>query len=89
MEAAERHSRPGRSGAKCFTWEEVDAYMLQTYLIRSAVEDCWNSYTNSQRRFDAFHNEWDLAIAFDPGAVAVDDNDDDDDDDGDYGDNMF
>jgi hypothetical protein len=78
---AQRHRIPGRGGARCFTWEEVDGFMMRTYLVRSAVENCWGSYTNSQRRYDGFYNEWDLATEFDPGVVALDDDDDDDDDD--------
>jgi hypothetical protein len=72
--AARDHHCPGRGAStRCFTWEEIDGFMMRTYLVRSAVEDCWDSYTNSQRRFDSFYNEWDLAIEFDPDASVDDD----------------
>jgi hypothetical protein len=74
--AAENHHIPGRGGARCFVWEEIDGFMMRTYLVRSAVEDRWGCFANSQRRYDSFYNEWDLAAEFDPDARADDDDDD-------------
>jgi hypothetical protein len=79
--AAEQHRCPGRAGPRCFTWEDVDGCLMRTHLVRAAVEDDWVNYTNSQRKYDSFYNEWDLATAFDPGASVDDDDDDDDPDD--------
>lgn len=80
--AAQDQHRPGRgASARCFTWEEVDGFMMRTYLVRGAIEDNWSTYGPSQRRYDSFYNEWDLATSFDPEASAEDDEDEDDDDD--------
>jgi hypothetical protein len=69
------------SNVKVFTWEDVDGFLMRTHVIKAAVEDCWSDYTVTQRRYNGFDNEWDLATQFDPGAVADDDSDYDDDDD--------
>jgi hypothetical protein len=79
--AAAGHCIPGRGGARCFTWEEIDGFMMRTYLIRSTIEDSWGGFARSQRRYDSFYNEWDLSEYFDPSAIADDDEDEDDDDD--------
>jgi hypothetical protein len=47
------------------------------------VEDSWGGFSRSQRRYDSFHNEWDLSEHFDLSAVADNDRDGDDDDDDD------
>ena len=78
--AARNQHLPGRGArVKCFIWEEVDGFMIRTYLVRAAIDDTWASYAPSQRRYDSFYNEWDLAIEFNPGANAEDDEDDEDD----------
>src|SRR6202040_3788085 len=74
--AAEQHRCPGRAGPRGFTWEDVDGRLMRTHLVRAAEEDDWCNYTNSQRRYDSFFNEWDLATSFDPGASVEDDDDD-------------
>ena len=77
---------PGlRSSARVFMWEEVDGFFMRTHVIKAAVEDHWGDYTPSQRRYNSFFNEWDLAIQFDPGVVADGDNDDGSDHDDFYG----
>jgi hypothetical protein len=80
-ERAARDQRcPGRGASvRCFTWDEVDGFMMRTYLVRGAIEDNWGSYAPSQRRYDSFYNEWDLAIIFDPEASVEDDEDEEDD----------
>lgn len=37
-------------------------------MVHGQVEDVWGDYQDSQRRYDGFHNEWDLNWEFDPNA---------------------
>ena len=68
---------PGRGACvQCFTWDEVDRFMMQTYLVHGAIKDNWGSYAPSQRRYDSLYNKWDLAIVFDPEASVEDDDED-------------
>ncbi|KAJ7571847.1 hypothetical protein C8J56DRAFT_755534, partial [Mycena floridula] len=80
---------PGKSGARVFRWETVwdDGYRLRTHVPRWQVPDLWQEYTDSQKRFNSFDNEWDVCSDFAPddemeNVGEEDDDDDDDDDDG-------
>lgn len=77
-QTAQGYQMPGRSGPHVFIWEEVDGHWMRQRLFRAAVEDHWGSYTDSQRRFNSFDNEWDLAIQFDPDAEPSDEDEEDD-----------
>jgi hypothetical protein len=51
-------------------------------MSKREVDDDWSRYTNTQRQYDSFHNEWDICTEFDPDAYApeVDEDEDDHDD---------
>lgn len=54
---------PGRKGARVYEWEESLAYpgvYRRVSVPRSAVQDKWEMYTDAQKKYDAFFNEWDL-----------------------------
>ncbi|KAL0948818.1 hypothetical protein HGRIS_008943 [Hohenbuehelia grisea] len=82
MREAERHMVPGRKGATVFVWElDADGGELRSHVPRGNVENVWNMFSNSQRLYNAFRNEWDLCVDFDPGATAGCEDDDCSDDD--------
>ncbi|KAJ7300675.1 hypothetical protein DFH08DRAFT_725106 [Mycena albidolilacea] len=77
-ENAARGQVPGRGGARVFEWVKSSGHFIRTAGGRPRYEELWEEYGPSQRRYDSFHNEWDLCEAFGP----VDDQDSDDGDEG-------
>jgi hypothetical protein len=51
-----------------------------TNVYRTAVEQIWAAYSNKQRVFNSYYNEWDVCSEFDPGATCPDGSDVDYDD---------
>ncbi|KAJ7085985.1 hypothetical protein C8R43DRAFT_965154 [Mycena crocata] len=94
-EAREVHAAkgavPGTKGARVFVWEEVDGHLIRRAAGRSHYDDYWDEFAPEQRRFDSFHNEWDLCAEFAPDAEPPADWEDDDDDenDGNVPENLF
>ncbi|KAJ7084495.1 hypothetical protein C8R43DRAFT_909353 [Mycena crocata] len=86
-EAREVHAAkgavPGTKGARVFVWEEVDGHLIRRAAGRSHYDDYWDEFAPEQRRFDSFHNEWDLCAEFAPDAEPTADWEDDDNDDND------
>jgi hypothetical protein len=83
-EAAQaRHRCPGRSSKAphVFHWEEdiETGIRMRTQVSRAAVDQFWACYSNKQRVFDWYHNEWDVCTEFDPDAKYPDGDDVDDD----------
>ncbi|KAK0185576.1 hypothetical protein F5146DRAFT_897295, partial [Armillaria mellea] len=70
----ELHARqfkvPGSKGANVFAWtlDLEKGYLIRKYVVHGQVEDVWRDYGDSQRRYDGFHNKWDLNWEFDPNA---------------------
>jgi hypothetical protein len=83
-QAQASHPVPGKgSGApSVFHWEEdpETGVRMRTRVSRGAVGQFWSSYSNKQRVYDWFHNEWDVCSEFDPETKYPDGEDDDDDD---------
>ncbi|KAF8184603.1 hypothetical protein K438DRAFT_1598341, partial [Mycena galopus ATCC 62051] len=82
---AARGKVPGLKGARVYVWEKSSGHFIRTAGGRTRYEDLWEEYGPSQRKYDSFHNEWDLCEAFDmsfasPAFVLEVNNDDDDDD---------
>ncbi|KAJ7818845.1 hypothetical protein B0H14DRAFT_2601028 [Mycena olivaceomarginata] len=77
-ENAARGQVPGRGGARVFEWVKSSGHFIRTAGGRPRYEELWEEYGPSQRRYDSFHNEWDLCEAFGP----VDDQDSDGGDEG-------
>lgn len=74
----ERHSRsfeaPGKKGATVFYWEEYDSgFRFRRQVPRADVEELWETYASSQKRYDDFWDEWDICSEFDPDAIRDDD----------------
>ncbi|KAF8143414.1 hypothetical protein K438DRAFT_1633654 [Mycena galopus ATCC 62051] len=57
---------PGRKGARVYVWEKSSGHFIRTAGGRTRYEDLWEEYGPSQRKYDSFHNEWDLCEAFGP-----------------------
>ncbi|KAJ3475429.1 hypothetical protein NLI96_g11843 [Meripilus lineatus] len=54
---------PGKKGARVYEWEESLAnpgVYRRVSVPRTAVQDKWEQYTDAQKRYDAYFNEWDL-----------------------------
>ena len=51
-----------------FHWEEDQAtgIRMRTRVSRNAVDQMWEQYSNKQCYFNAYHNEWDVCMEFDP-----------------------
>ena len=82
---------PGKKGARVYVWakEETDnGFYIRRPGGRNNYESLFEDYPPSQRRYDSFHDEWDLCSAFgDDGEDGPSDRDNDfgDDDDDYYG----
>ncbi|KAJ7100529.1 hypothetical protein C8R44DRAFT_641980, partial [Mycena epipterygia] len=77
--SASRGGVPGRSGARVYVWEKSHGYFIQTAGGHKRYEDIWEEYGPHQRRYDSFHNEWDVCEVFGPAASDVDEDDGNDD----------
>ena len=68
--AQKSHPAPGTSSKAplVFYWQEDDntRFRLRTSVSRNAVEELWDRYSNSQRVYDSYYNEWDVCSEFDP-----------------------
>ncbi|KAJ6448056.1 hypothetical protein C8R45DRAFT_850521, partial [Mycena sanguinolenta] len=88
---AKRGRAPGKKGARVYVWtkEETDnGFYIRCPGGRNNYESLFDDYPPSQRRYDGFHDEWDLCSAFgDNGEDGPSDRDNDfgDDDDDYYG----
>ena len=80
------HPIPGRMSKAPVVWHwEVDVttgVRSRVRVYREAVEQYWDNYTNKQRYFDVYHNEWDICMEFDPDTehpcgYEIDDDDND------------
>ncbi|KAJ7303662.1 hypothetical protein DFH08DRAFT_721966 [Mycena albidolilacea] len=52
------------SKATVFLWEKVDGHYIRQPQLRGEFADLWEEYPGPQRRFDPFHNQWDLCELF-------------------------
>ncbi|KAF4582619.1 hypothetical protein EYR40_002542 [Pleurotus pulmonarius] len=83
VKAASKGLDPGKKGAWVFVWENDSGYDIRRHVGRREVGDIWSSFSESQRRYNSFRNEWDLCVDFDPAAIPDEDMDDDSFDDND------
>jgi hypothetical protein len=83
-----KHPIPGHSSKAPVVWHwEVDVttgVRRRVRVFREAVEQYWENYSNKERYYDAYHNEWDLCTEFDPDTEQPRGYDTDDDDDDDF-----
>jgi hypothetical protein len=72
-DVAKKHQPPGRKGATVFHWAGVPEYprfRVREQISRQFVEDMWDDYSDNQRRFDGFSNEWDICTEFSPDDIS-------------------
>jgi len=74
--AAERHMCPGQKGAHVWEWIEIDGFLMRTKVDRKSVAMVWPGFSDTQRRYNGFSDEWDLCHAFDPDGIPDEDYDD-------------
>ncbi|KAJ7088730.1 hypothetical protein B0H15DRAFT_800702 [Mycena belliarum] len=72
---------PGKRGPRVFLWEDTnsDGFFIRRPMARWSAAQDWDDYSANQRRYDSFHNEWDICADFAPdeeGRVSDDDDDD-------------
>ncbi|KAJ7030675.1 hypothetical protein C8F04DRAFT_918001, partial [Mycena alexandri] len=62
----EAHANKGGlpNKAHVFFWEKRDGHYIRIQATKGQFDDLWADYPASQRRYDSFHNEWDLAEIF-------------------------
>ncbi|KAI9451862.1 hypothetical protein HD554DRAFT_2032838 [Boletus coccyginus] len=60
---------PGRGGAVVFQWMDVGGFRIRSSIGRDLAGLLWEDYTETQRRYDPFANQWDICTEFDPSAV--------------------
>ncbi|KAF7369714.1 hypothetical protein MVEN_00302900 [Mycena venus] len=64
----ENHARKGQvpggnsKAARVYIWELCDGHYIRRAAGRSNYEDVWNDSSPSQRKYDSFHNEWDVYV---------------------------
>jgi len=68
QENAKKQIVPGRRGALIFIWEksELPGFFIRRPGGRNNAEYHWGQYGVNQRRYDSFHDQWDLCFEFDP-----------------------
>ena len=71
-DAAAAKPYPGRHGPTVFMWTDDDnhGFLLRTRVPQGKVNNFWDEFTDSQKRFNSFKNEWDLCEEFDPKALS-------------------
>jgi hypothetical protein len=75
---AAKGAPPGRKGARVFIWEEETGFYIRRSINRNSAADMWDHFTDNQRLYDGFRNEWDLCEALAPSEGVQDDYDSDD-----------
>jgi hypothetical protein len=65
---AAKGNAPGNKGARVYIWEDEDGHYIRRAAGRKYYADFWEEYGPDQRRYDSFHDEWDLCDAFGPDA---------------------
>ncbi|KAJ7742967.1 hypothetical protein DFH07DRAFT_715494, partial [Mycena maculata] len=56
---AERQSCPGPKGTRVYVWEKINGHWIRRPAGQEK-EDLWSEHSRPQRRYDGFHDEWDL-----------------------------
>ncbi|KAJ7429939.1 hypothetical protein B0H11DRAFT_1766007 [Mycena galericulata] len=80
LKHAESGSVPSKK-SRLYVWEKSHGHYIRRAGGRGNYEDLWEEYGPAQRRYDSFHNEWDLCDAFGPEG-GIDEEYDFDDEDG-------
>jgi len=63
--AAAGRQYPGRRGPAVYYWEpDSNDFRVRTLQTRAQAQKLWEVYSNSQKVFDSFENEWDCCSLF-------------------------
>jgi hypothetical protein len=80
QENSKKYNIPGKDGPVVFAWQEdldYPGFLYRKRVERKHVESVWMDFSDSQRLFNKFWNEWDLCVEFDPNGVSTRDIEDD------------
>ncbi|KAJ6471320.1 hypothetical protein C8R47DRAFT_988280 [Mycena vitilis] len=61
---AQKGQVPGRKGARVYVWDKSNGHYIRRAAGRSNYDDVWEEYGPDQRRYDSFHDEWDVCEQF-------------------------
>ncbi|KAG6819574.1 hypothetical protein H0H93_010595 [Arthromyces matolae] len=76
---AEQGHPPGKKGSRVYVWEDVDGFRIRRAAGRGRYSSIWETYPRSQRKYDSFHDEWDVCTEFGDGNDVSDFEDSEDD----------
>lgn len=62
--AAANRRPPGKKGATVYIWKEEGDSRVRRPAGRGNYESIWEQYGQKQRRYDSFHNKWDVCTDF-------------------------
>jgi len=51
-----------------WTNDDGHGFFLHMRVPQGEVNNFWEDFTDSQKKFNSFENEWDLCVEFDPKA---------------------
>lgn len=63
-EVAAKNLPPGRKGSNVFRWEEVKGFRIRRAVGYKFYNLWWTDYSRVQRKYDSFHDEWDVCTEF-------------------------
>ncbi|KAL0569415.1 hypothetical protein V5O48_012550 [Marasmius crinis-equi] len=67
LEYSKMNLPPGAaSHTKVFLWELHEGFRCRLPVEKEHYAQFWTDYGPTQRRYDSFHNEWDICADFDP-----------------------
>src|SRR5882724_9446037 len=74
-DAVAARAYPGKKGPTVFMWTNDDghSFFLHSRVPQGEVNNFWEDFTNSQKKFNSFENKWDLCVEFDPKARTQED----------------
>ncbi|KAJ7755280.1 hypothetical protein DFH07DRAFT_773398 [Mycena maculata] len=72
---AAKGNAPGKKGARVFIWEEEDGFFIRRAFNCTHAADDWDNFTERQRLYDGFSDQWDLCTALAPDDEPEDDDD--------------
>lgn len=53
----------------------MNGFLIRTKLTKKYAMDIWYDYSDTQRKFNGFDNQWDLCVAFDADGIPRTDGD--------------
>src|SRR5882724_6978676 len=73
-DASAARAYSGKKGPTVFMWTDDDGHgFLRTRVPQGEVNNFWEDFTDSQKKFNSFENKWDLCVEFDTKARTQED----------------